>query len=137
MLCGKLLYLPAYHNIQDLINRFHTFGLKDELLSQAFYTEALNKCTVIFRLKWNLYAIEREDPVCINITEKQKEDQRKYHDICYEQMKNLFNSAIQLSSAQTWKMKVHMSYTFYFLFGLYDEAIGILKTIVNDYNANE
>lgn len=136
-LCRILLCLPAYYNIQQLIDRLHAFGLKDELLSQSFYRVALDKCKSIFRLKWNLYAIERDDPVCVNITEEQKENQRKYHDICCEQMKNLFDSAIQLSSIQTWKIKVHMSDTCYFLFGQYQQSIDMIKTIVNDYNADE
>ncbi|CAF1440337.1 unnamed protein product [Rotaria sordida] len=133
MLCEPLLDLPSFHDHQYLIDRFHAIGIKNELLANAFYEAALDKSIIIFKLKQDLYSLEKNDPICVTITIDQKIFVEKRHDVCYEQMKNLFSTALQLSSVETWKIKVHMGYTHYFLFGYYDEAIDLMKIIIDDY----
>lgn len=136
MLCGPLLDLSSCYNLQYLIDRFHAIGFKNELLSNAFYEAALEKSIVIFSLKYDLYAIEINDPVCVNVSKEQQLLIKNRHDVRCEQMKSLFDGALQLSSTEIWKIKVHMGYTYYFLFGYYNEAIDLLKSTIEDYNTN-
>ncbi|CAF4346364.1 unnamed protein product [Rotaria sp. Silwood2] len=136
MLCGPLLDLSSCHDIQYLIDRFHAVGFKNELLSNAFYEAALGKTVGIFRLKCHLYALEINDPIRVHISTEQKQFPEKRHNICCEQMKNLFDGALQLSLTDKWKIKVHMGYAYYFLFGHYSEAIDIMKTTIEDYNVD-
>jgi len=55
MVCEPLLDLPSCQDLQYLINRFHGIGIKNELLSNAFYAAALHKSVIIFKLKHDLY----------------------------------------------------------------------------------
>lgn len=132
MLCKPLLDLLTYDdNFQYLIDRFHAIGFKNELLSNGFYQAALDKSIMTFKLKYDLYAFEINDPICVNIDKKEYQSIQIRHDIYCEQIQNLFDNACQLSSIETWKIKVHMGYTYYFLFGYYDKAIDLMKSIIN------
>ncbi len=132
-----MLDLPSCHDLQYLIDRFHAIGVKNDLLANALYEAALHKSIIIFKYKHDLYSLEKDDPICITTTIEQKLMIKDRHDVCYEQMKNLFSSALQLSSSNTWKIKVDMGYTYYFLFGYYYEAIDIMKIIIEDYNTDK
>jgi predicted enzyme involved in methoxymalonyl-ACP biosynthesis len=137
LVCYPLLDLPSCHDLQYLIDQFHAIGIKNDLLANAFYRAALQKSIIIFKYKHDLYSLEKDDPICVTTTIEQKLIVQNRHDLCYEQMKNLFSNALQLSSLETRKIKVNMGYTYYFLFGYYYEAIDIMKIIIEDYNMNK
>ncbi|CAF0725564.1 unnamed protein product [Didymodactylos carnosus] len=137
MLCTPLLDLPSCYDIQYLIDRLSAVGFKNDLISDVFYEVALKKFNVIFELKSALYALKINDPILVNINIERKILIEERHDKCCQQMKSLFDGALQLSSTDRWKIQVHMGYTYYFLLGYYSEAIDLLKTVINDYNTNQ
>ncbi|CAF1587811.1 unnamed protein product, partial [Adineta ricciae] len=137
MLCVPLLDLPTCTDIQYLIDRFRGIGIKNDLLANAFYDAALEKSIVVFKLKQNLYALEKNDPICVTINIEQKSFAEDRHNQCSEQLKNLFCRALELSETRTLEINVNMCYTYYFLFGYYDQAIDKIKTIIQVYTMNE
>ncbi|CAF1379108.1 unnamed protein product [Rotaria sordida] len=136
IVCTPLLDLPSCQDLQYLIDRFHSLGIKHELIGNAFYQAALHRCSDICTLKSNIHALEKNDPICVNVPKEEKDIMKRRTDVWCEQMKNLFHAASQLIPAQAWKIHVHMGYTFYFLFGRYDEAIDVMKTNIELYNTN-
>jgi hypothetical protein len=137
IVCMPLLDLPSCQDLQHLIDRFHALGFKHELIGNAFYQAALDRSSVICISKSNIHALEKNDPVCVNVPKEEKDIMKKRNDVWYEQMKNLFYTASQLMPTQAWKTHVHMGYTFHFLFGHYYEAIDVMKTNIEDYNTNK
>ncbi|CAF2749818.1 unnamed protein product [Rotaria sp. Silwood2] len=110
--------------------------LIDRPPSRGFHDAALQKSIVIFKLKSDLFALEKNDPAYVYISTEEKIYIEKRHDLCCEQMKNVFHAALQLSTDQKWKIKANMSYVYYFLFGYYDEAMDVMKTVIKEYNTD-
>lgn len=136
IICQPILDSPSCNDIQYLVNRLHGLGINNELVSSALYGAALQKSVVIFKLKCDLRSLEKNDPICVTSTKEQEEFVKQRHDQGCEQMKNLFNSALQLRSTKAWKIRADMAYTYYFLFGYYHQAIDIIKMIIEDYKVD-
>ncbi|CAF1570725.1 unnamed protein product, partial [Didymodactylos carnosus] len=100
MICVPLMDIPSCSDCQYVIDRFRSTGFKDELLAKSFHDAALQKSIATFKLKADLFAVEKNDPLCVYIGADEEITIRKRHDLCLEQTKKLFEAAFQLSSEE-------------------------------------
>ncbi|CAF0916015.1 unnamed protein product, partial [Didymodactylos carnosus] len=118
------------NDIQTIIDRLCLFGLKNDLLSTAFHNCACHKCLSTCELKRLLFAVDKNDPVSVNLSCDHIHNLKQNINISFEHANIFFNASLKLRPDSI-TTRTEFGYSYYFLFGKYIEAIDVMLSVIN------